>query len=98
MTVPLPPEDPDQAPFHRPGMDSEQAHELVSRAIEEYNARLVAARRFPGRDTADTVAGWRTARDRAADDAGRLSTADAAETARLTVEYAARLRELQQES
>ncbi|TDU67863.1 hypothetical protein [Streptomyces sp. KS 21] len=97
MTVPLPPEDPDRAPFHLPGTDSVQAHEAVMRVVEAYNARLAAARSSPGRDAADVVAGWREARDRAVDDGDLLATAGAEETARIAMEYASRLRELQED-
>ncbi len=97
MTVPLSPEDPDRAPLHLPGTDSEQAHQTVMRVIEAYNARLAAARLSPGRDAADVVAGWREARDRAVDDGELLATAGAEETARIAVEYAVRLKELQED-
>lgn len=96
MTDPLPPEDPARAPLHLPGTDSEQAHRLVTRVIQAYNARLVAARRFPGREPAEVVAGWRETRDRAVDDVDRLADADAEETARIAVVYAARLSELRE--
>ncbi|MGW7460955.1 hypothetical protein [Streptomyces sp. NPDC054797] len=97
MTDPLLPEDLDRAPFHLPGTDREQAHRLVMRVIEAYNARLVAARRSAGRETADTVAAWREARDRAVDDRDRLAAASTEESTRIAVEYAVRLSELQED-
>ncbi|MEU8434545.1 hypothetical protein AB0F18_16800 [Streptomyces sp. NPDC029216] len=94
MTDPLPPEDADRAPLHRPGADGEQARTLVERVIDTYNARLAAARRSPGPDAVDVVAGWREARDQAAGDLERLDTASADETVEIALRYAARLNEL----
>ncbi|MFD5064507.1 hypothetical protein [Streptomyces sp. NPDC058394] len=89
------PEGPtDQPPLHQPGGDAEQAREMVERVIDEYNARLLAARRDPGRYAPDVVAGWRTARVQAVDDLDRLHTADGDQTVQIALAYAARLKEL----
>ncbi|MFE3995016.1 hypothetical protein ACFXPW_25465 [Streptomyces goshikiensis] len=97
MTDPLPPEDLDRAPFHLPGTDRDQAHRLVMRVVEAYNARLIAARRSPDPEAADVLTAWRDSRDRAVEDADRLADADADETARIAMAYAAQLHELQED-
>ncbi|MFG3532722.1 hypothetical protein ACGF8B_39335 [Streptomyces sp. NPDC047917] len=95
MSEPLTPEgSPEQQPLHQPGGDAEQARETVEQVISEYNTRLVAARRNPGRHTPDVVAGWRTARDQAVDDLERLESAGEDGTVQIALVYAARLKEL----
>ncbi|MCX5434695.1 hypothetical protein OHU11_41695 (plasmid) [Streptomyces sp. NBC_00257] len=95
MSDPLTPEGlPEQPPLHQPGGDAEQAGEIVELVIGEYNTRLVAARREPGRYAPEVVAGWRTARDRAVNDLERLETAGEDETVQIALAYAARLKEL----
>ncbi|MER7764312.1 hypothetical protein [Streptomyces sp. NPDC097619] len=83
---------PDEQPAYTASGDAEQAAEGVRQVIDWYNARLRDAREpGAGRDQVDR---WREGRNQALDDLDRLEEADAGETVRIALAYAARLREL----